>query len=317
MKDHFLEFKELALGSRLKRLSERLMKGTLAIYKELAIDFDPYHMPIFKLVSEDDGLIISEISKKLGVSQPAVTQYVNLLSKKSLLVNKTSKNDKRKKKIFLSNKGKLLLKELFPVWRVIDNELQLLSNNHENKTLLDHVLYIENEIKIKSFKDRILSKYQLINQKTDLKIVSFKEKYAIYFRDLNIEWLEKYFYVEKHDYEVLENAKTYIIDNGGYIFFAIYNNNVVGTVALMNEDEGFELSKMAVNAEFQGLKIGQQLMQHCIDFAKNKKLDKLILYSNKKLESAIYIYKKFGFQEVDIEKDSPYLRSNIKMILKF
>jgi len=149
-----------------------------------------------------------------------------------------------------------------------------------------------------------------------VEIISYKDKYADHFRDLNIEWLEKYFYVEEHDTEVLNNAKTYIIDNGGYIFFALIDGNVAGTVALMNEPEGYELSKMAVSPEFQGLKIGQQLMQYCIDFAKGKNWTQLLLYSNTILENAIYIYRKYGFEEVKLEQNGPYQRGNIKMVLK-
>jgi len=150
----------------------------------------------------------------------------------------------------------------------------------------------------------------------NIEIVPFKDEYANTFHDLNIEWLETYFYVEDHDKEVLKNPKSYILDNGGYIFFALLNGKVAGTVALMNEPEGYELSKMAVSPNYQGHKIGQQLMQYCIDFAKEKKWGKLLLYSNKILENAIYIYKKYGFIEVDLEKESPYKRSNIKMMLK-
>jgi len=149
----------------------------------------------------------------------------------------------------------------------------------------------------------------------EIKIIPFKEKYSANFRDLNLEWLQKYFYIEEHDKEVLENAKTYIIDKGGYIFFAMLNDKVVGTVALMNEPEGYELSKMAVSPNYQGFKIGQQLMQYCIDFAKEKGWKELLLYSNTKLKNAIYIYRKYGFKEVPVEANSPYLRSNIKMVL--
>lgn len=148
-----------------------------------------------------------------------------------------------------------------------------------------------------------------------IEIISFEEKYATHFHDLNIEWLEKYFYAEEHDKEVLKNPRTYIINNGGFIFMAKYNGKITGTVALINEQEGFELSKMAVSPDFQGLKIGQQLMQYCIDFAQNKGWKELIIYSNTTLENAIYIYRKFGFKEVLI-KDSPYSRGNIKMVLK-
>ncbi|QCX39678.1 GNAT family N-acetyltransferase [Aureibaculum algae] len=150
----------------------------------------------------------------------------------------------------------------------------------------------------------------------EIEIIPYEDRYKTYFRDLNIAWLKKHFYVEDHDSDVLENAKEYIIDNGGFIFFALINNKIAGTVALMNEKEGFELSKMAVIPEFQGFKIGQQLMHYCIDFAKNKGWKKLIIYSSTILENAIYIYRKFGFKEVELEKDCPYLRSDIKMVLE-
>lgn len=150
----------------------------------------------------------------------------------------------------------------------------------------------------------------------EIEIIDFDTKFASRFRDLNIEWLEKFFYVEDHDKKVLNNVESYIIDKGGFIFFAMFNAQVVGTVALINEKEGFELSKMAVSPKYQGYKIGQKLMQHCINFGKNKGWQELLLYSNTILENAIYIYKKYGFKEVDLETDSPYHRSNIKMVLK-
>ena len=73
---------------------------------------------------------------------------------------------------------------------------------------------------------------------------------------------------------------------------------------------------MAVSPKYRGLKIGQKMMEYCIEFAKNKKWNKLLLYSNRKLENAIYIYLKYGFVEVELEKESPYERSDIKMILE-
>jgi GNAT superfamily N-acetyltransferase len=77
----------------------------------------------------------------------------------------------------------------------------------------------------------------------------------------------------------------------------------------------FELTKMAITPEAQGKKIGQQLMEHTIKFAKKKNWKKLVIYSNKKLENAIYIYKKYGFIEIPIEENNPYSRGDIKMEL--
>ena len=149
-----------------------------------------------------------------------------------------------------------------------------------------------------------------------VEIISFDKKYVKNFHDLNIEWLENYFYVEPHDKEVLENPVSYIIDNKGYIFFAKYNNEIVGTVALIKEKECYELSKMAVSPKYQGLKIGQKLMEKCIDFSKQKGWNKIMLYSNRKLNPAISLYKKVGFKEVELEKDVHYERADIKMVLQ-
>lgn len=151
-----------------------------------------------------------------------------------------------------------------------------------------------------------------------IQISSFKKQYAQAFYELNIEWLETYFYVEEFDKEVLSKPEEYIINPGGYIFSAIENDMVIGTVALMPYSENvFELTKMAVATNQRGKKVGQQLMQYCIDFAKDNQFDALLLYSNTILENAIYIYRKYGFIEIPVEPNSPYQRSNIKMILEF
>ena len=73
---------------------------------------------------------------------------------------------------------------------------------------------------------------------------------------------------------------------------------------------------MAVLPKYHGLKIGQQLMNYCIDFSKKKGWVKIMLYSNRKLEPAINLYKKVGFKEVELESDVYYERADIKMTLK-
>lgn len=148
-------------------------------------------------------------------------------------------------------------------------------------------------------------------------IINFENCYANDFYNLNIEWLQTYFYVEPYDDKVLSKPQDYIIDKGGHIFFAMLDKMVVGTVALMptKETSVFELTKMAVSPNHRGFKIGQQLMQHCIDFGTSHHYKSLMLYSNTKLENAIYIYRKYGFIEIPMEPNSPYKRGNIKMVL--
>jgi len=147
-------------------------------------------------------------------------------------------------------------------------------------------------------------------------IVPFQDKYSKYFYNLNYDWLKEYFYVEEYDEKVLRNCKEEIINKGGYIFFAIYKSDVVGTMALLpREKKIYELNKMAVKKDLRGKGIGHKLIQFIIDFAKNKKFKSVILYSNTVLKNSIHLYNKFGFKEIDSEGSTPYIRSDIKMEL--
>ena len=147
----------------------------------------------------------------------------------------------------------------------------------------------------------------------NLEIVPYKEIYSNFFYTLNAAWLKKYFYIELYDEKVLSDPNKYILDSGGFIFFALYNSEVVGVVSLIKQNDFYELSKMAVDPKFQGLKIGHGLLKHCISFGRQKGWKNIILYSHRSLQTAIYLYKKLGFIEIPLEKEVHYERANIKM----
>ncbi len=150
---------------------------------------------------------------------------------------------------------------------------------------------------------------------TTVEIIEFEDEFAEHFKNLNLAWLQKYFVVEPVDYEMLSKPKEYIINKGGYIFFARLNEKIAATFALIKiSDSTYELSKMAVAEEYQGKKIGNKMMEFCIAKAERLKADKIILFSNKKLLPALHLYRKYGFREVEIG-DSIYKRSDIKMEL--
>jgi N-acetylglutamate synthase-like GNAT family acetyltransferase len=149
----------------------------------------------------------------------------------------------------------------------------------------------------------------------NIEIIDFEPKYRDDFKNLNVEWLEKYFEVEPYDKEVLSNPEKYILEKGGKIFFAKLEDKIIGTVALMPKNSSFELTKMAVTDKIQSKGIGSLLMQKCIDEAKNLGLKEIFLFSNTKLDKAINLYKKVGFLEEYFDS-SDYKRANIYMTLK-
>tara|TARA_R110001606_G_scaffold397093_1_gene572598 strand:+ start:1330 stop:1800 length:471 start_codon:yes stop_codon:yes gene_type:complete len=152
-----------------------------------------------------------------------------------------------------------------------------------------------------------------MNNKQNFEIIEFTEDLKNHIKTLNYEWLEKYFRIEKTDIANLSNPKENIIDAGGFIYYAKLNNKIVGTVSLLKKTNAiFELGKMAVTENAKGYGIGTKLLEHALKIAKQKQLEKLILYSNTKLETAINMYKKYGFIETELEIGL-YERANIKM----
>lgn len=85
--------------------------------------------------------------------------------------------------------------------------------------------------------------------KSDCDIIRWEQKYRNDFIRLNREWIERYFRLESCDLKILGNPEAEIIDKGGEIFFAVENDAVIGTCALVYhpDTESYELAKMAVS----------------------------------------------------------------------
>ena len=107
-----------------------------------------------------------------------------------------------------------------------------------------------------------------------------------------------------------------IVENGGQIFFALDNQNAIGTVAMIkSSDDRFELAKMTVKEGFRGKGIANMLMDECIKFAKQNSSREIFLISNDSLTIARNLYDKYGFKDVELDSQK-YERGNVKMNLK-
>ena len=148
-----------------------------------------------------------------------------------------------------------------------------------------------------------------------IEVIDYSDKHAADFKRLNLEWLDKYNLTEEADLIVLDNPRTTVIDTGGAIYLAQSDNKIIGSAALINEQEGiFELAKMAVAPSWQGKGISRLLIEKCIEKAKVLQAKKIILFSNSQLQTAVILYSKYGFKHVDVT-DSPFLTADIKMEL--
>jgi GNAT superfamily N-acetyltransferase len=152
-------------------------------------------------------------------------------------------------------------------------------------------------------------------ESTAIEVVAYRPEHQPWFEKLNRHWIEKYFWMEPVDFDVLQHPDEHILKHGGTIFMALYNKEIAGTAAVKFAEPGvYEFTKMAVDDKFQGKKIGKAIAEAAIGWCKRSNARRIVLYSNTKLETAITMYRKLGFTEVPL--DGPYKRSDIKMELK-
>ena len=152
-------------------------------------------------------------------------------------------------------------------------------------------------------------------------VVAYEDRYATAFRDLNLEWIERFFVVEPEDSKVLDDPRGEILERGGEIFVALVAGEPVGTAAMIpvHDDPGgrrYELAKMAVTPDHQGLGLGRRLLESCLDFARGKDAAEVLLVTNSVLEPAVTLYESFGFRPLERMEDRRYSRGNLEMRLR-
>ena len=151
--------------------------------------------------------------------------------------------------------------------------------------------------------------------KKRLEIIEYKDKYKEIYKELAMEWLNKYNLYEHEDELILNNPEKLILNKGGYIFLAKLNEKVIGTVSLIPVENGvFELAKLAVTKNYQNNGIAKVLIEKAIQTAKKEDAEKILLYSNSKLKKAYHLYKEYGFKEININNNK-YETANLKMEL--
>ena len=315
--DFIRELSELAFASRLKRLRDSLISDVGNIYRSQKINFEPRWFPIFYLLKDYEQLTIGDITRHLGISQPAVSQLVEMMSARGLIIIHGDKKDTRKKLISLSGKAKELIPKLLPIW----DDIRFATRELFEKTGIDVLSAldkIEDELSSKNMYSRIEERIKE-RYRNEVRIIEYDSKYRAYFKKLNYEWLKKYFKVEPGDEMVLNDPENQILNKGGEIYFAEINNHIVGTGALVKCDEVTdELIKMAVTEKSRGRQVGRILTEHLINRARVRNSAKLVLETSPKLTAAMNLYRNLGFIHVPYPegKFPKYKRDTIKLELK-
>jgi DNA-binding MarR family transcriptional regulator/N-acetylglutamate synthase-like GNAT family acetyltransferase len=312
--DFYNESGKMALGSRLRRLSELVTEDASRIYSLYKVGLEPRWFPVFFVLSAQNGLSITEVAQSIRQTHASVNQVVKEMKKKGLVEERKDAKDGRKTLLTLTAKGQELIPQLKQQAADVSSAVaELLSQmQHDLWKSMEEIEYL---LEQKSLLERVRGKKRERECK-GVKLLEYSAAYQADFKRLNAEWIEKYFALEEKDLLSLDNPQAYVLDKGGDILLAEYKQEIVGVVALLKiDDETLELAKMAVSPKAQGKGVGELLGRAAIQKARSLGAKKVYLESNTILKPAIHLYHKLGFRKIT-GRLSPYERCNIQMELQ-
>ena len=303
----------LFLGSRLKRLAERMQGDVVRVAEHAGLDIQPSQYPLLTSLDLYGPRTIGDLAEALKLSQPTITRSVARLIEMGLVEVSRQQRDQRHKTISLSDAGaKAMMRSKLLVFpRVEAAVLELTDDLHG--PLLDQIATLERRLAERPLDQRAHAKPE-----AGLRILEFSDPLAAAFRAINAEWIGAMYRLEAADRQVLDNPRREIIEQGGDILFVEAQGlGVVGACALQKTGErSFELTKMGVLEAARGAKAGEFLLKAVIARAEALGADPLYLLSNTKSEAAIHLYEKSGFvhdAEIMAEYGARYARCNVAM----
>jgi DNA-binding MarR family transcriptional regulator len=299
------------LGSRMKRLADRLQTDAAATLQAMGLPIQPAQQQFLAVLRRQGPQTVGGVAQHLRLSQPTATRAIQALIEQGLIEVSREGRDQRQKLLSLSVSGEALMdrleRDLWP--KVEAAAVSLCGGRHA--ALLKEIAMIEAELDRRSLVDRIMT--------PDMTVRDFSDDLAEAFYRINAEWIQSMFVLEENDIRLLENPRELILDKGGAVLFAQTPDlGVVGTCAVMQMKDGwFELTKMGVLQAARGRKVGEFLLAVTIDRAKAMGVaDRLYLLTNKKCGAAIHLYEKLGFEhdaEIMALFGSRYERCDVAM----
>jgi len=301
---------ETFLGSRLKRLAERMQGGASRFVGALGMEVQPTHMGLLAALDRR-AMTVGQLVDAVGTSQPGVTRGVGQLVAMGL-VESARGADQRQKRLRLTPEGAaLMVRVKMQVWPQLEQAVKQITDGLEGG-FLDQIAALEKALAEKPLELRAAE------AGPGLRIRDYAPGLQKVFYDINAEWIEAMFRLEPADREVLDDPQAHILDGGGAILFVEAPGlGIVGTCALRKTGpNSAELTKMGVRASARGLKAGEYLLAATIERAKAMGIDDLYLLTNSACKAAIHLYEKLGFAhdaEVMARYAARYQRCDVAM----
>ncbi|MBV8684321.1 MAG: MarR family transcriptional regulator/GNAT family N-acetyltransferase [Caulobacteraceae bacterium] len=316
MTDVVRERSALFLGSRMKRLAERMQGEVIRFVEAAGLPLQPSHMPILATLDEDGPQTIGRLTESLQLAQPTVTRALARLVELGIVEVSRIHRDQRQKTVALTSAGQsVLARAKMLVWARTEAAVEELIADLDGP-LLRLLDILEDRLAEES-----LDRRGRRHAEAGLTIREYSDDLADAFKTINAEWISDMYAMEQADLDVLDHPREAIIDGGGDILFVEAPGvGVIGTCALRKTGEGaYELTKMGVLEAARGAKAGEFLLRAVIERAQTMGATCLYLLSNQRSAAAIHLYEKLGFvhdEGIMQTYGERYERCNVAMLYR-
>ncbi len=314
--DLIIQLGELGLATRLRRLADTLQKDVTDIYAELGLDFRASWFLLLIAMRKHHITTATSLGNELGLSHQAISKTAKPLIQRGLVTESIDPADSRHRLLSLTRDGQDLCQHLDGVWE----EIRLANRELLDETggvFLGDLEHLEAALTKNSIAARIRQRLNL-SEIDPVQIVDYRPTYKKHFRRLNEIWLDDQFAPEGRDRRLLDDPNGQIIRRGGAVIFALVEQAVAGTCALIKHRNGpWELAKMAVDPSFQHRGLGERLATDVIERARLSGADRLWLRTSPLLKPASRLYRRLGFSRVKRHPftDTVYCRDTYPMVL--
>ena len=295
------------LGSRFKRLAERLQAGAELVARDCDLPTQPGQMPLLTALWRHGPMSVGAAAEATGFSQPATTRVAGQLTAMGLVAQRTDDKDRRVQQLALTAGGEAVMERagtaLWPRLRAA------VAETCDIDALLAQVAALEAALTARPLDRR---------PGPGLSIRPFRDELAAEFARINRQWIEEMYALEPVDEAQLADPRGTIVDPGGDILFVEDPElGIVGTCGLLptGPDE-FELIKMAVLPAARGRGAGEFLLRATIERAFAMGAERLFLLTNCKSRAAIKLYERNDFvhdAEILARHGGEYQRCDVAM----
>lgn len=294
--DVLVRLGHLAGASRFKRIIEKLYTDVDKVYKDNNIDFKASWFSVYYVLAKATSpMTILEITDQIDFSHITVKNILRELEEEALVVIAPNPQDKRSKLAVLSAKGKSLKRKLEPVWLSISTVLSdVFTSGHPD---FSNIL---NRIDREIYHNPINNRIKALDNRDRVTVIDYKPGLEKAFQNLVAPWLSEVTggELEEEDKFCISNPAEAYLSTGGFLFFAKYQDDIVGCVALKRlDDNEFEFAKLYIKNDYRNLGIATKLIERCISRCKENEAKLLWLQTSNRMQQAHKLYYKFGFAD--------------------